>query len=203
MISGKTLLASVALSVAIHGLALVAAGGAPTSPVAGQQLRVSLLSGPAQVSVTASSAASGGGRHNSGEATTQSLVNPGSTNQPGQGGANNSSHSNSQTLVTAATAPASGKRITTELKKILAANFTYPPIALARGHEGRVIVQVDIEPDGRISDAKLHQSSGFNTLDLAAIDSVRGIRQAPQLQQWLQGNRISINVPVVYRLIEA
>jgi len=85
---------------------------------------------------------------------------------------------------------------------LLAASFAYPPLALRLGYQGQVLVAVAIEADGNIASATLARSSGHRILDLAAIESVLAIRHAPQLQQWLRGRSISINVPVTYRLIE-
>lgn len=49
----------------------------------------------------------------------------------------------------------------------------YPPEARRLGEQGSLIVQVLVEPDGRASDAKLVQSSGFDILDRAALTGVK------------------------------
>lgn len=206
MTPGKKLLSFAVLSAATHVLLLAALGaldGQQPAQVNGQQLQVSLLSGETQASASATSQAGGGSGPRKPAEIASEPVDMGRHDKAGQGINRSASTNENDSRVIAAANPASGDRVTIEIKRILAANFIYPPIALARGYQGRVIVRVDIESDGRISNARLHRSSGYNTLDLAAIASIRGIRQAPQLQQWLRGSRISINVPVVYRLIEA
>ena len=69
------------------------------------------------------------------------------------------------------------KKITTEpLLKILhtaiAANQYYPENALILNQSGTVRVGFLINPEGKISHITLIKSSGFNTIDSAAIDAV-------------------------------
>jgi protein TonB len=49
----------------------------------------------------------------------------------------------------------------------------YPPDALARGIEGRVLLRVWIRDDGTVEDVKIHQSSGDESLDQSALSTVR------------------------------
>jgi periplasmic protein TonB len=49
----------------------------------------------------------------------------------------------------------------------------YPPVSRRLGEQGTVILAVLVEPNGRASDAKIVQSSGFPRLDQAAIDGVK------------------------------
>ena len=49
----------------------------------------------------------------------------------------------------------------------------YPPEALARGVEGRVLLRVWILEDGSVQDVKVHQSSGDESLDRSALSTVR------------------------------
>ncbi|HLI21725.1 MAG TPA: energy transducer TonB, partial [Stellaceae bacterium] len=49
----------------------------------------------------------------------------------------------------------------------------YPPEARRLGKQGSLILQVLVEADGRVSDSKLVQSSGFPVLDQAALAGVK------------------------------
>jgi protein TonB len=45
--------------------------------------------------------------------------------------------------------------------------------------QGDVLLDIRVERDGRVSEVRLKQSSGFDRLDRAAIDSVREWRFQP------------------------
>ena len=45
----------------------------------------------------------------------------------------------------------------------------YPPTSRRLGEEGSVIVQVLVDPEGKVSDGKIQKSSGFPRLDEAAL----------------------------------
>jgi periplasmic protein TonB len=49
----------------------------------------------------------------------------------------------------------------------------YPPASRRLGEQGPVILQALIDADGRVTDMKLGQSSGFERLDQAAIDGIK------------------------------
>jgi len=49
----------------------------------------------------------------------------------------------------------------------------YPPTSRRLGEQGGLVVQVLVEPDGRPSDVKLIESSGFARLDQAALSGIR------------------------------
>lgn len=50
---------------------------------------------------------------------------------------------------------------------------TYPPLSRRMGEEGRVILRVFVEPDGRPSQVDIRTGSGSPRLDHAALDAVR------------------------------
>ncbi len=60
---------------------------------------------------------------------------------------------------------------------------TYPERARRAGHEGTVLVEVEILADGSVGDVALHQSSGYRTLDRAATRAARRGRYAPAMQE--------------------
>lgn len=49
----------------------------------------------------------------------------------------------------------------------------YPPVSRRLGEEGRVVVNVYVLADGRVGDARLLKSSGYERLDAAALEHVR------------------------------
>lgn len=55
----------------------------------------------------------------------------------------------------------------------------YPPAALKARQTGRVTVHVKIQPDGSVSEAAVHKSSGIPALDQAALAAVRAWQFAP------------------------
>ena len=77
--------------------------------------------------------------------------------------------------------------------------LSYPPIALRRGFEGRVVLKVLVSKDGRAIKVTLGKSSGHAILDRAAIKAVRkwvfkpGKLNGVPIDMW-------VKVPVVYEL---
>jgi len=198
------LLIFLGLSVTAHAAMFAWHGVATDWATRGQQIQVSLLSGERQVTVSASRPADAGKADNKSDeqaSPVPATAISGNNDEGDTGNANSktaSAASRSQQAVT----PSSGEQVSREMHRLLAAQFAYPPLALRQGLQGQVLVAVSIEANGTIANAKLARSSGHRILDLAAVKSVRAIRRAPQLQQWLRGRSISINVPVTYRLIE-
>lgn len=198
------LLIFLGLSVGAHATLLTWHGVANDVSTRGQQIQVSLLSGKRQVTISASRP--GEGDSFSGKSAERKA--PASS-----GAVHRDSHehdaddqgkkpASTASLPQQAVTPSSGEQISKEIHRQLAARFIYPPLALRYGYQGKVLVAISIEANGKIANATLARSSGYRILDLAAIKSVLAIRRVPQLQQWLRGRSISINVPVDYRLIE-
>jgi periplasmic protein TonB len=75
----------------------------------------------------------------------------------------------------------------------------YPDTALASGEQGDVLVGVYVSPSGQIKKFRLAQSSGFNDLDDAAVESVLGWRFVPAIRD---GNPVSdwTTVKVVFQM---
>lgn len=55
----------------------------------------------------------------------------------------------------------------------------YPAASRRLGEQGRVLLAVLIDVDGRVQDASVRQSSGYSRLDRAALEAVRGWRFEP------------------------
>jgi protein TonB len=55
----------------------------------------------------------------------------------------------------------------------------YPPVSKRLGEQGKVVVRVLIGVDGTAQDAEIKESSGFDRLDKAALETVRKWRYVP------------------------
>ncbi|HEY3919894.1 MAG TPA: energy transducer TonB [Stellaceae bacterium] len=70
-------------------------------------------------------------------------------------------------------APTAPVRTTPHVDLAHSSQPDYPPEARRLSEQGSLVLQVLVEPDGRVSDAKLVQSSGFPLLDQAALAGVK------------------------------
>ena len=57
---------------------------------------------------------------------------------------------------------------------------TYPLIARKKGWEGRVIIQAEIDREGNVSEIKVLESSGFNVLDNASLETLKKWNEDPE-----------------------
>jgi protein TonB len=87
-----------------------------------------------------------------------------------------------------------GPRDLTDVKRRIDARKVYPPIAVRNGWEGRVLVEMHLEVDGRLAEVRLLQRSGYAVLDEATITAVRRASPFPPIARVL-------TVPVEYRLV--
>jgi len=76
----------------------------------------------------------------------------------------------------------------------------YPPFARNLQQEGTVIVNVVIGADGAVVSTSLVKSSGFATLDKAALAAVRKAAPFPPPSGYGLG-RMSIDIPLLFKLI--
>ncbi|NIV94634.1 TonB family protein, partial [candidate division KSB1 bacterium] len=75
--------------------------------------------------------------------------------------------------------------------------LVYPERDLLAGRQGRVIVQVTVEPSGKVSKTSI-LSSANPSLDAAAIKAIKFVKWNPA-QQRGRAVRTSVSVPVVFR----
>jgi protein TonB len=85
---------------------------------------------------------------------------------------------------------------TKKLSDALARYKEYPRIAELRGWEGSVTMRLRVAPSGRLVDAQLHTSSGYEVLDKQAIAMASKAVQLPAPPEGVS----SVLVPVVFRL---
>jgi len=92
-------------------------------------------------------------------------------------------------------------RLQTELHLAFKRYFSsYPAMAKRHSWEGVVKLSLRVEPDGRLSNVHLIQSSGHSSLDAAALATAQRIPPLLEAVTWLQGNSHVIQLPVEYRL---
>jgi protein TonB len=92
------------------------------------------------------------------------------------------------------------ERVSEQLHNELARHFHYPRLALLRGWEGTVLLDLQIETDGRISRVSLAQSSGYSLLDNSAIETLHRVGSVRDAARWLQNRSLELQLPVIYRL---
>jgi protein TonB len=74
----------------------------------------------------------------------------------------------------------------------------YPADARRRGEEGRVMVQFAIDKGGNVQSVSVTASSGFASLDQAAIDLVYASSPVPRPPEGLPGWGLNIGIPIDY-----
>ena len=103
------------------------------------------------------------------------------------------------------------REISTETSELLQASlgkrlseyFHYPRLARKNGWQGQVKLSLRIEGSGRLSNIQLRRSSGYPSLDNAALNSLQKAAYLPDAKSWLQGMHYDIVVPVEYHLIDS
>lgn len=87
-----------------------------------------------------------------------------------------------------------GPRDLESVRHRIDAHKVYPQIAVRNGWEGRVLVEMRLEGDGRLTAVRLLEGSGYAVLDDATIVAVRRASPFPPVARVL-------TVPVEYRLV--
>lgn len=89
-----------------------------------------------------------------------------------------------------------------KVRRLLEQHKTYPPLARRRHEEGVVVVRFTIGAGGHIDVGGVARSSGHHLLDQAAQDTVKRVHRFPPLPPELGRDRLSIEVPLAFRLQE-
>jgi protein TonB len=88
----------------------------------------------------------------------------------------------------------------TELANALAKYKQYPKIAQMRGYQGDVLVDVQMDSNGNVTSSKIHQSSGYESLDNQALEMVKKASPLPPPPYVLRGRSFNVLVPVSFHL---
>jgi len=92
---------------------------------------------------------------------------------------------------------------TRELHRTLAENKYYPRAAKRAGLEGTVRIEVTIDTEGHILAVQLHESSGHDILDSAAMKMMNSVEKFPPPPEALAWQEKRLRVPIPYRLDSA
>ncbi len=83
-----------------------------------------------------------------------------------------------------------------KIREAIQSCLTYPLIARRMGWEGTVIVRFKLSPEGKLEEAKVEKSSGFEILDRNALEILRiASRSFPKPKR-----EVVLVVPIVYSL---
>lgn len=85
------------------------------------------------------------------------------------------------------------------VSKRLAELKRYPVTARSNGLEGKVVLRVVIRADGQLAEVMVQKSSGYEELDMAAMETLREASPL-RLRHELGRAQIAITVPLVYSL---
>lgn len=97
---------------------------------------------------------------------------------------------------------AAASRLRDDLIQRLRARFDYPLIARKKGWEGRVKLGMRVEADGRLSNLRVIETSGYAILDRASLRTLKQIARVPAAGEQLHGRYVDLILPVEYRLTE-
>ena len=91
-------------------------------------------------------------------------------------------------------------RVASIIYKELNQYFTYPRLAVKRNWQGKVLLSLRVTSTGKIKNIHLNNSSGYDILDQAAINSLSKVEQLPEVSSWLPFD-VDLKFPVIYKLI--
>lgn len=77
----------------------------------------------------------------------------------------------------------------------------YPDFARRLGHEGRVVIRIQVLSSGVVAAASIERSSGYAVLDEAALATIKRWRFRPA-QRAGQPVDATLNVPITFKLQE-
>ncbi len=86
------------------------------------------------------------------------------------------------------------------ISQVLARHKEYPRIAQMQGWQGAVTMRLRVAPSGRLLDAEVHTSSGYEVLDRQALAMASKAGHLPAPPEGLRDREIAVLVPVVFRL---
>jgi protein TonB len=86
------------------------------------------------------------------------------------------------------------------VRKEIESQKRYPPAAQSSGVEGRARVKVTISKDGKLENAEIIESSGYEILDKAALQSVKDAAPFPPIPEAVKRNTIQMSIRLNFRL---
>lgn len=86
------------------------------------------------------------------------------------------------------------------LSTLISRHQRYPHVALLRGWQGTTQLQLILSGSGKMLNAAILRSSGFEVLDNQALEMVQRAAPFPQPPEALRGRNVAVNVPIVFKL---
>jgi periplasmic protein TonB len=77
---------------------------------------------------------------------------------------------------------------------------SYPRNARRKGWEGTVVIKLHLLPAGELEQAELAQSSGYQTLDDAALKAVQKAQPFPEFPEGVSAPSLTVNLPIQFIL---
>ena len=88
-----------------------------------------------------------------------------------------------------------------DLEQAFALHFQYPRLAIKLGWQGEVQLSIHIDANGKLTKISILQSSGYELLDEAAMESLKNIGVLPEAIVLLNGQSLDMVLPVKYILL--
>lgn len=88
----------------------------------------------------------------------------------------------------------------TLVRERIAATKTYPASARERKFEGKALISFTLNKNGQIIDLAVNTSSGYETLDYAAVQAVKRAGPFPPIPEKLGRETIAFNLPISFTL---
>jgi protein TonB len=89
-----------------------------------------------------------------------------------------------------------------EVRAAIERHKRYPATARRAGMSGHVVLQFVILADGRVLDPRVVENGGNAAFATAALESLRRAGQMPSFPDTLEQERLMVQVPIAYRLME-
>lgn len=77
---------------------------------------------------------------------------------------------------------------------------SYPKIAQMRGWQGKVVVELQLDGNGKLKSKKILKGSGYDILDKQALDMIEKAAPFPAPPEALRVSSFSITVPIPFKL---
>ena len=88
----------------------------------------------------------------------------------------------------------------TKLAKAISGQKKYPRIAQMRGWQGEIILDLKIDGQGKLINAKIKQASKFKILDNEGLNMVKRASPFPKPPKELQSKIFNVLVPISFKL---
>lgn len=91
-------------------------------------------------------------------------------------------------------------RVLSKIRNDLQQYFVYPLLARRQGWQGEVLLGFSVEANGMIRNIHVAAGSGYAILDTSAVDALSRVQHLYEVSDWLQGERLDMEMPVIFRL---